>query len=59
MDAKKISAWLVIALAVIAAIVSIGLIAGLSMFPAIVLYWSVLTIKNVSDIIGRNQDGRK
>ena len=52
MDHKKISAYLVIALAVIAAIVSIGLIANVSMWPVIIIYWMVLTIKNIVDYLG-------
>lgn len=53
--AKKISAVLVVILAVLAAITAIGFIAGYAMQPWIVLYWSVLTMKNVVDYIG----GRK
>ena len=49
---KKISAWLVVALAVIAAVVAVGLIAGLSMWPVIILYWGTLTVKNVVDYLG-------
>lgn len=59
MDAKKLSAWLVILLAVIAAIVAIGLIAGYSMWPVIILYWSVLTMKNVVDYISMDKKEHK
>ena len=52
MTAKQISAWLVVALAVIAAVTAIGFIAGYAMQPMIVLYWSVLTAKNLVDYIG-------
>ena len=52
MSPRKISAMLVIVLAVIAAIVATGLIAGLAMWPWIVGYWLVLTMKNVVDYIG-------
>jgi len=56
MNFKKISAWLVILLAVIAAVVAVGLIAGFAMWPFIILYWMVLTIKNVVDYIGTKSD---
>lgn len=48
---KSWSALLVIALAVIAAIVAVGLIAGYAMQPFIVGYWVVLTAKNILDYI--------
>ena len=51
MSAKQISAILIIILAIIAAVVATGLIAGYSMFPWIVGYWLVLTMKNVADYI--------
>lgn len=41
---------LIIALAAIAAVVATGLIAGFNMFPFIVGYWLVLTMKNLLDI---------
>ena len=49
---KKISALLVLVLAVIAAVVATGLIAGYAMWAWIVAYWIVLTMKNVVDYIG-------
>ena len=52
MTEKRISAMLVVVLAVVAAITAIGFIAGYAMQPWIVLYWSVLTVKNVVDYIG-------
>lgn len=55
MDSKKLSAYLVLLLAVIAAVVAVGLIAGLTMWPVIILYWMVLTVKNVVDYIGRGK----
>lgn len=63
MSSKKLSAYLVILLAVIAAVVAVGLITGLAMWPVIILYWMVLTIKNVVDYLGTegrlNKDGSK
>ena len=50
--AKKISAYLVVVLAVIAAITATGFIAGFAMQPWIVAYWTVLTAKNLIDYIG-------
>lgn len=52
---RKISAILVVVLAVIAAITATGLIAGYAMQPWIIGYWLVLTMKNVIDSIA----GRK
>lgn len=49
---KKASAVLVLVLAVIAAVVATGLIAGYAMWAWIVGYWIVLTMKNVVDYIG-------
>lgn len=49
---KKLSQALIIVLAVIAAIVATGLIAGLSMWAWIVGYWVTLTVKNVADYVG-------
>lgn len=54
MTPKQISARLVIALAAIAAIVTTGLIAGFVMHPWIVVYWVVLTAKNIVDYVGIN-----
>jgi hypothetical protein len=53
---KQISAVLIIILAIIAAIVATGLIAGVAMYPAIIAYWLVLTIKNVVDYLGVKAD---
>ena len=52
MTQKQISAWLVVALAIIAAITAVGFIAGFAMQPFIVSYWVVLTAKNIVDYIG-------
>ena len=46
---RKLSACLVILLAVIAAVVLAGLIAGRNMWAFIIAYWAVLTIKNLAD----------
>ena len=52
MTSRQISAWLVVALAIIAAITAVGFIAGFAMQPFIVGYWVVLTAKNIVDYIG-------
>lgn len=52
MSTKKISAVLVVVLALIAAVTATGLIAGYAMQPWIIGYWLVLTMKNVVDSIG-------
>ena len=52
MTQKQISAWVVVALAIIAAITAVGFIAGFAMQPFIVGYWVVLTAKNIVDYIG-------
>ena len=52
MTARRISAILIIILAIIAAVVATGLIAGYSMWAWIVGYWLVLTTKNIVDYIG-------
>ena len=49
---RKISKCLILLLAIIAAVVAVGLIAGLSMWPFIVAYWCTLTAKNLVDYIG-------
>ena len=54
--ARKLSSLLVIALAAIAAAVAVGMLAGLSMWPVIILYWSVLTVKNLLDWLGREAE---
>lgn len=56
MTPKQISNVLIIALAVIAAITATGLIAGYAMQPTIIIYWLVLTIKNVVDYLGVKKD---
>lgn len=53
---KKISARLVVVLALIAAVTATGLIAGYAMQPFIIAYWLVLTIKNVVDYIGTRKE---
>ena len=53
---KRISAIFILVLAVIAAIVATGLIAGYSMWAWIVAYWMTLTAKNVVDYIGTKGD---
>lgn len=50
------SAALVLALAAIALTVCAGLAAGRNMWPWIVAYWAVLTVKNVVDWIGRGKE---
>lgn len=50
---RKLVDAFIIALAVIAAVVATGLIAGYSMWAWIVAYWLVLTTKNILDYIGR------
>ena len=52
MTAKQISQVLIIILAIIAATVASGLIAGYNMHAWIVAYWVALTMKNVVDYIG-------
>ena len=53
---KKIRDWLIMALALIAAIVAAGLIAGFSMWSFIVAYRIVLTFKNCMDILIRDTE---
>lgn len=55
MTVKRISAILIIILAIIAATVATGLIAGYTMQAWIVAYWVTLTMKNVVDYICTNQ----
>lgn len=52
MTPKQISSMLIIILAIIAAVVATGLIAGYVMQAWIVAYWLVLTMKNIIDYIG-------
>ena len=56
MSAKQISAILIIILAIIAAVVATGLIMGCTMWAVIIIYWLVLTIKNVVDFIQSRGD---
>lgn len=49
---KKIKQTLMLFLAVLSAIVANGLIAGYSMWPWIVAYWIMLTMKNMLDVGG-------
>ena len=55
MNGTQISATLIIVLAVIAAIVATGLIAGYTMQAWIVAYWVTLTAKNLVDFVGTKQ----
>lgn len=50
--ARRVSNALVLVLAMIAAVVATGLIAGWSMWPWIVGYWYTLMAKNLADWIG-------
>lgn len=52
---RKTTDILILALAVIAAVVATGLIAGYSMWAWIVGYWLVLTAKNTVDYIRRHE----
>ena len=54
MSGKRISGILIIVLAVIAAIVATGLIAGYVMHAWIVAYWVTLTAKNIVDYLSRS-----
>lgn len=56
MTAKRLSALLVLALAAIALTVCAGLAAGRNMWPWIVSYWAVLTVKNIVDWKGRKKE---
>lgn len=56
MTAKWISTLLVLALAAIALTVCAGLADGRNMWPWLVGYWAVLTIKNIVDWIGRGKE---
>ena len=57
MSAKKISQILIIVLAIIAAVVATGLIAGYVMYPWIISYWIALTAKNLVDYVGTIEKG--
>lgn len=54
-SAKQISAVLIIVLAIIAATVATGLIAGYVMQAWIVAYWVTLTAKNIVDYIAQDK----
>lgn len=56
---RRLTDILISALAVIAAVVATGLIAGYSMWAWIVAYWLTLTMKNVVDYIGRPRRKKK
>ena len=56
MTPKRLSAMLVLALAAIAMTVCAGLAAGRNMWPWIVAYWVVLTVKNIVDWIGARKN---
>lgn len=56
MTCGRISAVLIIILAIIAATTATGLIAGYAMQSWIVGYWLVLTMKNVVDYIGTKEE---
>lgn len=55
----RISAALVVALAVNAATVCTGLLAGFNMQAFIVCYWAVLTVKHVTDAIRNAAEGHE
>ena len=48
---KLLSQALIIALIIIAAVVAVTLAAGKSAWILIIVYWVVLTIKNIVDLI--------
>ena len=56
---KLLSQALIFALIVIAAVVAVTLAAGKSAWILIIVYWVVLTIKNVVDLIGNKKGGDK
>lgn len=49
MDRARVTKVLIFLLCVLSAVIAIGLIAGLSMWPWIVAYWVTLTMKNLFD----------
>ena len=57
MTANQIINALIIVLAMIAATVATGLIAGYTMQAFIVAYWIVLTMKNLMDYIEKRKGG--
>ena len=56
---KLLSQALIFALIIIAAVVAVTLAAGKSAWILIIVYWVVLTIKNVVDLIGNKKGGDK
>ena len=56
---KLLSQALIFALIIIAAMVAFILAAGKSAWILIIVYWVVLTIKNVVDLIGNKKGGDK
>lgn len=57
MTANQIINGLIIILALIAATVATGLIAGYTMQAFIVAYWIVLTMKNLVDYVDKRKGG--
>lgn len=55
MTTKKLSAYCVLVLMLIAISVFVGIVNGVNMWAWIAVYWAVLTIKNLADHLG----GRK
>lgn len=49
---KKVTHTLMLLLAILAATIATGLIAGFSMWPWIVAYWIILAMKNLLDAGG-------
>ena len=47
---KKVTHTLMLLLAIMAATIATGLVAGFSMWPWIVAYWITLTMKNMFDV---------
>lgn len=56
---RAVQKLLILILAGIAAVVATGLIAGFSMWAWIVLYWAVLTGKNLVDWIAAGECGKE
>ena len=53
---QETSKMLVLVLALIAGIVAVGLIEGYKMYAFIVMYWLVLTMKNLIDYFGNQKE---
>ena len=49
---KRLTKLLILLLALLAAVMAVGLFAGWNVWPVIVIYWSVLTVKNTVDVGG-------